>query len=106
MGTWRQVVPIVGGRAHALAGLLRGDSRATLCGDSADSRPTAWNARSAIWRYNKFLGAGPVHDQDNENDVQAAKSHAKRALKDNLLTSVGTAALANYSDDITIGKRS
>jgi len=69
MGTWRQVVAIVDGPAHAVAGLLRGDSRATLCGDSADSRPTAWNGRSAIWRHNKFLGAGPVHVQDNENDV-------------------------------------
>jgi len=97
---------IVGGPAHALAWLLRGDSRATFCGDSADSRPTAWNGRSAIWRHNKFLGAGPVHDQDNENDVHAAKSHAKCALKDNLLTSVGTATLTSYSDDITVSKRS
>ena len=97
---------IVGGPAHALAWLLRGDWRATFCGDSADSRPTAWNGRSAIWRHNNFLRAGPVHDQDNENDVHAAKSHAKCALKDNLLTSVGTATLTSYSDDITFSKRS
>ena len=31
----------VGGPDHALAWLLRGDSRSTFCGDSADSRPTA-----------------------------------------------------------------
>ena len=105
MGTWRQVVAIVDGPAHAVAGLLRGDSRATLCGDSADSRPTAWNGRSAIWRHNKFLGSGPVHDQDNENDVDAAKSHAKCALKDNFLTSVGTATLRSYSDDIIVSER-
>ena len=102
----RRHADIVGGPAHALAWLLRGDSRATFCGDSADSRPTAWIGRSAIWRHNKFPGAGPVHDQDNENDVHAAKSHAKCALKDNLLTSVGTATLTSYSDDITLSKRS
>ena len=96
----------VGGPAHALAWLFRGDSRATLFGNSADSRPTAWSGRSAIWRHNKFLGAGPVHDQDNENDVHAAKSHAKCALKDNVLTSVGTATLRSYSDDITVSNRS
>ena len=89
-----------------VAWLIRGDSRATFCGDSADSRPKAWNGRSAIWRHNEFLRAGPVHDQDNENDVHAAKSHAKCALKDNLLTSVGTATLTSYSDDITLSKRS
>jgi len=96
---------LVGGPAHALAWLLPGDSKETLCGDSADSRPTAWNGRSAIWRHNKFLGSGPVHDQDNENDVDAAKSHAKCALKDNFLTSVGTATLRSYSDDVTVSKR-
>jgi len=96
---------IVGGPAHALAWLLRGDSRATFFGDSAESRPTAWNGRSAIWRQKNFLAAGPVHDQDNDNDVHAAKSHAKCAVKDNLLTSVGTATLRSYSDDITVSKR-
>jgi len=38
--------------------------------------------------------------------VHAAKSYAKCALKDNLLTSVGTATLTSYSDDITVSKRS
>jgi len=96
---------IVGGPDHALACLLRGDSRATVFDDSADSRPTALNGRSAIWRHNKFLGAGPVHDEDNENDVHAAKSHAKCALKENLSTSVGTATLRRYSDDIIVSER-
>jgi len=105
-GWWRPPPwPFVGGHAHGLSWLLRGDSRATFCGDSAESRPTAWNGRSAIWRHNKFLGAGPVHDQDDENDVHAAKSHAKCALKDNLLTSVETATLRSYSDDITVSKK-
>jgi len=30
---------VVGGPAHALSWLLRGESRVTLSGDSADSRP-------------------------------------------------------------------
>jgi len=101
----RRCSTIVGGPDHELAWLLRVDSRATFCGDSADSRPTAWNGRSAIWRQKNFLGAGPVHDQANENDVHAAKSHAKCALKEHLLTSVGTATLRSYSDDITISER-
>jgi len=96
---------IFGGPDQALACLLRGDSRATVCGDSADSRPTAWNGRSAIWRHNKYLGAGPVHDQYNEKDVHAAKSHAKCALKENLLTSMGTATLRSYSNDIIVSER-
>ena len=100
-----QVHHIVGGPAHALVWLLRGDSRATCFGDSAESRPTAWNGRSAIWRHKIFLAAGPVHDEDNENDVHAAKSHAECALKDNSLTSVGTATLKSYSEDITVSKR-
>jgi len=47
----------------------------------------------------------PRRDQDNANDVHAAKSQAKCALKDNLLTSVGTATLSSYSDDITVSNR-
>jgi len=43
-----------------------------ICGDSAESRLAAWNGRSANWRHKRFLGAGPIHDQDNENDVHTA----------------------------------